>query len=643
MKPSKAHITMKIITWAKDNYALAGLIALSFAFRIYKLDFQSPWLDELFTLTKSQSDNSLSEIVSALAGDAHPPLYYFIVHFFVSIFGDSIYVARLVSVLFGVGGIVLLYYLAKELFSKNTALTAVLLLSVNHFHIYYSQEARMYTMLFFTTTLAFLFLVRFLKNPGLTSALLYSFATVLLVNTHFYSFFALLSQYLIILYFIVKPYNATGKNIFRYAFISGLITLVSILPLIPALSGTSKIKSFWVVIPSENVYAEMLKELIGPEVCIAIGIITIVYFIYAVFKEKELVRYGIDPVNTRQAFSFHVLFIWLFICLAVPLLLSYIHIPIIVSRYFINILPPLFLFIAAGIHRIEGKTVKVAVVCAFLTFALIDLCAVKDHYNKVIKTQYREAGNFVKENHHGSEKIFSYTEPYFSYYLKEKEGHKVTQSSLGNHVSNILNNHEKPEPFWYIDNVIGNTALPSKTTTAFLDSLFVVDKSIALHDVIVKHYQKKGTYKPVEDFIKFRPYSERNGDKLNFSIELFNDTGATTEIIGWAFFDGQSMQNAKISLVFIGTDNEITITPEYISRHDVTTYFNSAYDLSNSGFKIEFNKRELEPGNYKIALYVTDSTTQKTALVIIPDKVIKGKEITIYKLKNHKTPSMKTF
>jgi len=618
---------MKIIAWAKDNYILTGLILLSFALRIYKLDFQSPWLDELFTLTNTNSGKSLSEIVSALAGDAHPPLYYFIVHFFTKIFGDSGYVARFVSVLFGVGGIVVIYYLAKELFNKSTALTAVLLLSVNHFHIYFSQEARMYTMLFFTTTLSFLFLVRFIKKPVLKSALMYSFTTALLVNTHFYSFFPLFAQYLIILYYIIKPYNTTGKKIFTYAFISGIITLVSFLPLISTLFGTSEIKSFWITLPPENVYSEMLTELIGPELCVAISLLAITYFAYTVFKEKEPVKYKIDPEKDRTVFAFHVLFIWLFISIAFPLLLSYIHIPMIVSRYFINILPAIFLLIAAGINCIESSTVKTTIISAFILFALIDLLAVKDHYNKVIKTQYREAGHFVKENHKGGEKIFSYTEPYFSYYLKEKDGHKVTQSSLGNYVGSILNNNEKPESFWYIDNINGNTSLPSKTTTAFLDSLFIVDKSVELHDVFAKHYQKRGAYKLNLDFTRFKPYKDRNGDNLNYSLDMFNDVGAMVEITGWAFFDGQSMLNAKISLVLIDGDREIELNTENVSRPDVTTYFKSNYDLSNSGFRIEINKKNLPSGNYKVALYVTDSATNKTALVINADKVISAKTI----------------
>ena len=61
-------------------------------------------------------------------------------------------------------GMVAIYLLAKELMNKKVALFSIALLAVNYFHIYYSQEARMYAMMFTTTVFAFYFLIRFIKN-----------------------------------------------------------------------------------------------------------------------------------------------------------------------------------------------------------------------------------------------------------------------------------------------------------------------------------------------------------------------------------------------------------------------------------------------------------------------------------------------
>jgi uncharacterized membrane protein len=165
---------MNVINWLKENKLLIIITAFATFLRIYKIDYQSVWLDEIFSLNQSNPKMSLIEIYKYLRTyDPHPPLYYFSLHFFFQIFGYTTFVMRLYSALFGVAGIIAIYYLGKELMNKKVGLIAALLLSVNYFQIYYSQEARMYSMLFFTTTLSFYFLIKFIKKPNLKSIVIY--------------------------------------------------------------------------------------------------------------------------------------------------------------------------------------------------------------------------------------------------------------------------------------------------------------------------------------------------------------------------------------------------------------------------------------------------------------------------------------
>ena len=613
---------MKIMNWCKDNYILLVLLLIAFIFRIYKLDFQSPWADELFTLMNSHSEKSLGEIFEILKVDVHPPLYYYIIHFFLEIFGDTAYVAKFVSVLFGLGGLVTLYALGKELFNKNVALIAVLLLALNHFHIYYSQEARMYAMLSFTTTLSFLFLVRFIKTPTVKMALLYALSAVLLINSHFYSLFPLCAQSLIILYFIISPYKTTRIKFLLYSLMAGVITLVSFIPSLVILQGTSGIKSFWIPASAWNVYSAMFVEFLGSEIAVIIAVITILYFLFTVFKEEGSAGFKIDPVEDKPVFAFHILFIWIFIVTLIPFVLSSVRLPMIVSRYFINIIPPLFLLIAAGTSLIKNNTIKVTLLSVFILFSLNDLLFIKKYYTNVAKTQYREASNYVKENRKNNEKIYSTFEIFFSYYLKEKDGFKVTNNSLNQVVDRMIANKEKPESFWYVDINLANTTNPvSENTQKILDSLYVTDQNIELYDAFVKHYHTKADYKPTGGFMRFKPYKDRNGSEVNFSFETVNDLGNMVDVSGWAYFNKQSMEHAKISIVLINDEQDILIQPESVVRTDVTTYFKSDYDLSNSGFKKQISKDDLKPGTYKLALYIIDTVTKNESLVI-SDKVI---------------------
>ena len=126
---------------------IAGILLLGLALRLVSLN-QSFWLDET-----AQAVLSRAPIFSVhYAADFQPPLYYVLGHFWM-LLGNSIGIGhaewflRLPSVCFGVATIFFLYKLGEKLFSKNTGLLAAFFLAIAPFHIYYSQEFRMYSLL----------------------------------------------------------------------------------------------------------------------------------------------------------------------------------------------------------------------------------------------------------------------------------------------------------------------------------------------------------------------------------------------------------------------------------------------------------------------------------------------------------------
>src|SRR3984893_2313686 len=73
-------------------------------------------------------------------------LYYFLLRAWIHL-GDSEFVVRSLSVLFGVLTIPAIYMLGMRLFDRATGVTAAALLSVHSFHIHWSQETRAYSLL----------------------------------------------------------------------------------------------------------------------------------------------------------------------------------------------------------------------------------------------------------------------------------------------------------------------------------------------------------------------------------------------------------------------------------------------------------------------------------------------------------------
>ena len=122
------------------------LIIGAFALRIINAGQESLWYDESFTAWVAKLN--LGNLWTAVQGDVHPPLWYAIEWINVHLFGSSEFVLRLPSVLFGTLAVYLVYRLAIAVrFEPRTALAAGVIAAVLPGALYYSQEARMYSML----------------------------------------------------------------------------------------------------------------------------------------------------------------------------------------------------------------------------------------------------------------------------------------------------------------------------------------------------------------------------------------------------------------------------------------------------------------------------------------------------------------
>ncbi len=131
------------MSWRFLALALAVLL-LAFGLRIYRLPNQSLWYDEAFSLTVARAKWSIFW-ATLFAEQVHPPGHYLMLRGSLALFGDSEFAVRYLSLWWGALSVALLYRLGKQLFDKPTGLLAAALLAVSPFHVWYSQEARMYS------------------------------------------------------------------------------------------------------------------------------------------------------------------------------------------------------------------------------------------------------------------------------------------------------------------------------------------------------------------------------------------------------------------------------------------------------------------------------------------------------------------
>jgi len=137
----------KILANRISPLLLALIVVLAIVLRLYRIDAQSIWYDEGWSIhvAREPLGSALAQLASP--GHTHPPAYYLLLMIWVWAFGSSVAVARGLSALLGTLTVWAVYRLGLRLFDRATGLTAALLLAIAPVHITYSQETRMYALL----------------------------------------------------------------------------------------------------------------------------------------------------------------------------------------------------------------------------------------------------------------------------------------------------------------------------------------------------------------------------------------------------------------------------------------------------------------------------------------------------------------
>ena len=168
-----------------DRWSLL-LVLLAFGLRAWRLDGQSLWWDEGFSLRLAEQT-----LLQIIYGDFHPPLYHLLLAGWIRIAGTSDFAARFLSVLIGTLMVPLTYRLAAHLFDRGTARLAALLVAASPVLVWYSQEARMYALMALEY-LALLLLFHRLTDPGRPPAgraiwLAFALVEIAALYTHYFT------------------------------------------------------------------------------------------------------------------------------------------------------------------------------------------------------------------------------------------------------------------------------------------------------------------------------------------------------------------------------------------------------------------------------------------------------------------------
>lgn len=175
--------------WSRSNWILLFIVLVGAALRLYRLGAQSLWGDEALSALIAASN--LAQVLDNAFASVHPPGYYFLLHLWRFAAGGTDMALRYPSAFLGVLGIVLTYQLGCNIRSKRLGLWAAGITALAPFHVFYSQEARMYTLLYCITCVLMLTYMRLWQGRGVGWWVLFVLTSVFGMWTHFFTGFVI--------------------------------------------------------------------------------------------------------------------------------------------------------------------------------------------------------------------------------------------------------------------------------------------------------------------------------------------------------------------------------------------------------------------------------------------------------------------
>ncbi|MCX7683392.1 MAG: glycosyltransferase family 39 protein [Anaerolineae bacterium] len=404
--------------YIKRHALLLAIIALGWVLRLAQIAELALWLDEAFSIWLAW--HPLRDILGWVVKiDQHPPLYYFLLHYWVSLTGDTAFAVRTLSAILGVATIPVVYRIGCCLADGDrvVGLLAALILALSPFHVHFAQEARMYTLLTLNVALATWALTRLLGDPQAAAAplgwqlaglrrcmsagsslkalktdlawlgyILFTGAALLSHNT---AVFFPLATNIFVLGMLVLRRSPNGMHLpsWRNWLLAQAGVLLLWSPWMAAFisQSMSVYREFWIPPPTWytvlNTIAAFLSDFLP-------------YHLWFIFGAVFALLLVLGVIHFRSRRLHLVWLVTLFITPFVGELVVSLRRPIFYARTLIWASLPLYLLLAAGMRRLRLRPVLLAALCSVLVANGISL---REYYVKFEKEQWDDAAAFVAE------------------------------------------------------------------------------------------------------------------------------------------------------------------------------------------------------------------------------------------------------
>jgi len=368
------------------------ILSVAVVLRFHGLERRSLWFDEGISVGMARlSLHGMFQVI--VHREINMTLYYLLLKPWL-LLGRSEAWIRGLSAIFGCGAVVAVFGLGRRLFGKRAGLCAAALLTVDTFHVQYSQEARGYTLAALLVTASALSLVTAMQSGRRRDWLYYAIWSALAAYAHMYAILVVFSQWIWLL-------SSPARR--RQAFGAMRLTCYLLIPLAAAVLWIGRTPIAWLPELSRTMLSHTLVEFggagpFGMGLLVAACAIAIVSAV------------GNGPEH-RTAIL--LIAAWLLVPFLIVVIASAIH-PLLIARYMMVCVPGFALLAGAGLARLprSGTAAGLAAICGLSLWT-----AYKSQV--LVYDDWRSASRFVLTQSAPDDAAFFYTQPSraaFDYY-----------------------------------------------------------------------------------------------------------------------------------------------------------------------------------------------------------------------------------
>jgi uncharacterized membrane protein len=369
------------------------IILLALVLRILSLN-QSFWLDEATSVLVARNYTIGAIIKEFSLGDFHPPLYYVLLKLWANVFGFGEIGLRSLSVVASLASIYLIYLIGIKIKDRSLGITASLLLATSSLFIYYSQEARMYSLSTLFVVFSVYFYLKILKDkPRTLNKAIFSLSLVLIFLTDYLSI-------LIIAAYIVFPFldNLKLKNkrlkAVGIALMPLVVTFIFWWPIFSeqlqsGIGVRTSASNWWKILGKTS-----FKNILLIPVKFSLGRISFENkTVYTLISASVLLFFGYFLTKAKYS-KYKVIWLWLILPVLIGVVLG-LFVPVLSYFRFLFVLPAFYILLAIGLINTADKYF----LPIFMTFLFINFLTSGVYLSetKFQREDWRGFSNFVKE------------------------------------------------------------------------------------------------------------------------------------------------------------------------------------------------------------------------------------------------------